>query len=83
MAGFLDKIKGMLGGKKADADSAADAGDSTIDDIKETAGEVKDKTDDLVESAGDKVPDQVKDTYDKVSDQAEEIIPGDSDNDGK
>jgi gas vesicle protein len=85
MAGILDKIKGMFGGKKAEADPAAataDAGDSKLDDIKETAGEVKDKVDDLVEKAGDKVPDQVKDAYEKVSDKVEDIIPGDKDNDG-
>jgi hypothetical protein len=82
MAGFLDKIKGMFGGKKAADEGAADDGDSKIDDIKETAGEVKDKVDDLVEKAGDKIPDQVKDVYDTVSDKVEDIIPGDKDNDG-
>jgi len=66
MAGILDKIKGIFGGKKAD-NATVDAGESKMDDIKETAGEVKDQVDDLVEKAGDKV---------------EDIIPGDKDDDG-
>ena len=86
MAGILDKIKGMFGGKKAAPDTAAPAtandGDSKMDGVKEKAGEIKDKVDDLVEKAGDKVPDPIKDVVEKVSDKIEDIIPGDKDNDG-
>ena len=82
MAGILDKIKGMLGGKKSATGDTKAAGDSGMDTVKEKAGEIKDKVDDLVEKAGDKVPDKVKDTYEKVSDKVEDIIPGDKDNDG-
>ena len=78
MAGILDKIKGMFGGKSADGGD----GGSSLDDVKDTAGKVKDQVDDLVDQAGDKVPDSVKETYDKVSDKVEDVIPGDSDNDG-
>lgn len=74
MAGIMDKIKGLLGGKKADG---AAGGGSAVATIKEKAGEVKDKVDDLVEKAGEKVPDKVKDVYEKVSDKVEDIIPGD------
>jgi gas vesicle protein len=74
MAGILDKIKGMFGGAKSSGD-----GGMSMDTIKEKAGEVKDKVDDLVEKAGEKVPDKVKDTYEKVSDKVESIIPGKDD----
>lgn len=74
MAGFMDKIKGLLGGKKA---GGATGGPSAVDTIKEKAGEVKDKVDELVEKAGEKMPDKVKETYEKVSDKVEQIIPGD------
>jgi gas vesicle protein len=74
MAGVLDKIKGMFGGKKAATGEAADGGG--MDTVKEKAGEIKDKVDDLVEKVGDKVPEQVKEAYEKVSDKIEDIIPG-------
>lgn len=68
MAGIMDKLKGLFGGAK---DSA------NVDKLKETAGQMKDKADGLVEQHSDKIPDSVEKTYDKVSDQAEKIIPGD------
>jgi len=76
MAGILDRIKGMFGAGKGDAEAGdADTG-NTVDHLKEQAGELKDKVDDLVEKVGDKVPDKVKETYEKVSDKVEDIIPG-------
>jgi hypothetical protein len=85
MAGIIDKIKGMLGGKKAPAATsgqAAPMGASKMDALKDKAGDVKDKVDVMVDKAGDKIPDKVKDTYEKVSDKVEGIIPGDKDGDG-
>lgn len=73
MASILDKIKGMFGGSKGDG---AQGGKVDMDTIKEKAGEVKDKVDDLVEKVGEKVPDKVKDAYGKVSDKVESVIPG-------
>ncbi|MFN3256562.1 MAG: antitoxin [Ilumatobacter sp.] len=47
-----------------------------LDKFKKTAGEAKDKVDDLVEKNSDKIPDKVEKVYDKVSDAAEKVIPG-------
>jgi hypothetical protein len=80
MAGILDKIKGMFGGAKSDADGTTKVA-SSMDSLKDKAGDVKDKVDDLVHKAGEKVPDKVKETYEKVSDKVEGIIPGDKGND--
>jgi len=71
MAGIIDTIKGMFGGAKDGA-----GGGMNVDTIKEKAGEVKDKVDELVDKAGEKVPDKVKETYEKVSDKVESVIPG-------
>ncbi len=79
MAGILDKIKGMLGGKKPAGGAAGEGGHSAMDTIKEKAGDVKDKVDDLVDKAGEKMPDKVKDAYHKVSDKVEDVIPGGDD----
>ncbi len=79
MAGFIDKIKGMLGGKSKPG--AAGEGSSTIDTLKEKAGDVKDKVDVLVDKVGEKVPPKVKDVYEKVSDKVEDMIPGKKDTD--
>jgi hypothetical protein len=79
MAGILDKIKGMFAGAK----DKATAEGGGIDTIKDKAGDLKDKVEELVDKAGDKMPDKVKDTFDKGSDKVEEAIPGDSDGDGK
>ena len=81
MAGILDKIKGMFGGKKAAPAAGAAEGSSAMGTMKEKAGEVKDKVDDLLEKVGEKVPDKVKDAYEKVSDKVEDIIPGHKDHD--
>jgi hypothetical protein len=75
MASFMDKIKGLLGGKKTSGE--AGSGGSTVDTIKEQAGGVKDKVDELVDQADGKVPAKVSETYEKVSDKVEQIIPGD------
>ena len=79
MAGILDKIKGMFAGAK----DKATAEGGGLDALKDKAGDIKDKVDDLVEKAGDKMPGQAKDTYEQVSDKVEDVIPGDSDGDGK
>jgi hypothetical protein len=72
MAAILDKIKGMFNKKP----TAGAEGGSTMDTIKEKAGEVKDKVDELVDKVGEKVPAPVKNAYEKVSDKIEDIIPG-------
>jgi hypothetical protein len=79
VAGFIDKIKGMLGGKSTPG--TAGEGASTIDTLKEKAGDVKDKVDVLVDKVGEKVPPKVKDVYEKVSDKVEDMIPGKKDAD--
>lgn len=76
MAGIMDKIKGLLGGSKG---GDGGKGGLNVDALKEKAGDVKDKVDELVDKAGEKVPDKVKDTYEKVSDKVESIIPGGDD----
>jgi X-X-X-Leu-X-X-Gly heptad repeat protein len=68
MAGILDKIKGMFAGAK----DKATAEGGGLDTLKDKAGDLKDKVEELVDKAGDKVPDKV-----------EEAVPGDSDGDGK
>ncbi len=65
--GFMDKIKDVLGKGKESV---------SVDSVKDTAGSVKDKADDLVEEHGDKIPDAVEGAYDKASDAAEKVIPG-------
>lgn len=83
MASFLDKIKGMFAGKKnaGATTGAATKSGSSMDAMKQKAGNVKDQVDSLVDKAGDKVPAKVKGTFGKVSDKVEAIIPGDRDND--
>jgi len=71
--GILDKVKDMFGKGKESV---------SVDSLKDTAGSVKDKADDLVEEHGDKIPDAVENVYDKASDAAEKVIPGDDAKEG-
>ena len=75
MAGVIDKIKGMLGGRSKPG-VGGEGQTSAITTLKEKAGDVKDKVDVLVDKVGEKVPDKVKDAYEKVSDKVEDLIPG-------
>ena len=65
--GLLDKVKDMMG-KGTDS--------VNLDKVKDTAGRVKDKADDLVDQHGDKLPEGARKSYEKASDAAEETIPG-------
>ena len=80
MAGVIDKIKGMLGGRSKPG-VGGEGQASAITTLKEKAGDVKDKVDVLVDKVGEKVPPKVKDAYEKVSDKVEEMIPGRKDAD--
>jgi uncharacterized protein YjbJ (UPF0337 family) len=80
VAGIIDKIKGMLGGRPKPG-VGGEAQPSAITTLKEKAGDVKDKVDVLVDKVGEKVPPKVKDAYEKVSDKVEEMIPGRKDAD--
>jgi hypothetical protein len=63
--GLFDKAKDMVGkGKSLD-----------VDKLKETAGQVKEKADAVVDQHADKIPDSVKGAYDKASDSAEKVLP--------
>jgi hypothetical protein len=63
--GFMDTVKGWFS-KAPDTDQ-----------LKQQAGQAKDKADDLATQHGDKVPDSAEKLYDKASDAAEKVIPGD------